>query len=433
MTTIVKRIAKGSTLTVAELDANVTNLNNTKLETTGGTLTGLPVLANQDIDIISPVYPTTKPSLNLDFTRGQLDPRITFARNSTAAYYDGQTSALAEQNLLLWSQDFSNAFWIKSGVTAVQNNATAPDGTMTAATLTSVVGGYLFNSIVGTFSGTFSIYIRRTVGTGNITVRTAAGVDTPITVTSTWSRVAIASTNPNFVLGLATTGDAVEIWGVQAEARASVTAYTPTTTAAITNYIPVLMTAPAGVARFDCDPITGKPLGLLIEESRTNFLTYSGSISPLTAYTEFSTTINTLQNISPDGTLSASLLTPSAVNSEHYAYTSNTAPLTSGTSYTYSIYVKAKGYNFVTLFLGNGAFPSAGRMANFNLLAGVVDGAQSGVTTSIFSVGDGWYRCSITATCVLSSASIITGMGAQNISNPSGNNLTFTGVGTSGI
>ena len=112
MSTIVKRITKGTTLTLAELDANVNNLNLGKLEVSGGTLTGRPKLANQDIDIIEPKYPTIKPSLNLDFVSSrQLDPRITFARNCSASYYDGKTTAKAEENLLKYSQDFSNAVW----------------------------------------------------------------------------------------------------------------------------------------------------------------------------------------------------------------------------------------------------------------------------------------------------------------------------------
>lgn len=40
MTTIVTRAGKGSALTWTEGDANVTNLNNDKLEKSGGTLTG---------------------------------------------------------------------------------------------------------------------------------------------------------------------------------------------------------------------------------------------------------------------------------------------------------------------------------------------------------------------------------------------------------
>ena len=60
MSTIVKRITKGTTLTLAELDANINNLNTSKLEVSGGTLTGRPKLANQDIDIIDAEYRNSK-------------------------------------------------------------------------------------------------------------------------------------------------------------------------------------------------------------------------------------------------------------------------------------------------------------------------------------------------------------------------------------
>lgn len=40
-----------------------------------------------------------------------------------------------------------------------------------------------------------------------------------------------------------------------------------------------IQTAPAGVPRFDHDPITGECKGLLIEESRTNLVRYSGDLS----------------------------------------------------------------------------------------------------------------------------------------------------------
>ena len=55
-------------------------------------------------------YPTVSPTLNLDFANSAtVDPRITFVRNSTATYYDGKTTAMAEQNLLLYSNTFSLA------------------------------------------------------------------------------------------------------------------------------------------------------------------------------------------------------------------------------------------------------------------------------------------------------------------------------------
>jgi hypothetical protein len=82
---------------------------------------------------ISQNFPAIKPSLNLDFANVKaLDPRITYSRASTATYYDGVTTAKAEENLLLQSQAFDNASWSKSRVTVTSDDTTAPDGTTTA-------------------------------------------------------------------------------------------------------------------------------------------------------------------------------------------------------------------------------------------------------------------------------------------------------------
>ena len=73
-----------------------------------------------------------QPTLNLDFVNAKtLDPRITFTRSTTATYYDGKTSAIAEQNLLLQSQTFGTG-WTLAFATLPSSNNTAPDGTATA-------------------------------------------------------------------------------------------------------------------------------------------------------------------------------------------------------------------------------------------------------------------------------------------------------------
>ena len=77
---------------------------------------------------ISANYPTVATSLNLDFANSQqIDPRITFSRPTTAAYYDANTTALAEQNLFLYSQTFGNAAWVSTNNT-ITTGITAPAG-----------------------------------------------------------------------------------------------------------------------------------------------------------------------------------------------------------------------------------------------------------------------------------------------------------------
>jgi UDP-3-O-[3-hydroxymyristoyl] glucosamine N-acyltransferase len=84
-----------------------------------------------------------RPSLLLDFAKSkELDPRISFSRNSTATYYDG-TSAKAEENLFSYSQEFDNAAWNKT-VTVIANATTAPDGTVTADKIISFGTGHRY-------------------------------------------------------------------------------------------------------------------------------------------------------------------------------------------------------------------------------------------------------------------------------------------------
>ena len=82
---------------------------------------------------IASLYPSINPSLLLDFANSKvLDPRITFTRTTTATYYDGVTTAVAEQNLLTYSQEFDNAAWSKTSGSVTANADNAPDGTSTA-------------------------------------------------------------------------------------------------------------------------------------------------------------------------------------------------------------------------------------------------------------------------------------------------------------
>ena len=106
---------------------------------------------------ISQNFPTSSPSLSLDFANvKKLDPRVTFARATTGAYFDangllrtasanvarfdhnpvtGESLGLLVEeqrsNLLLRSEEFGNAAWSKSNVTVDSDVVVAPDGTLT--------------------------------------------------------------------------------------------------------------------------------------------------------------------------------------------------------------------------------------------------------------------------------------------------------------
>ena len=114
------------------------------------------------VNKVSTIRPSTRPSLNLDFSNTEtLDPRITFVRNSISSYIDydgllkyapagkpcfaydpitGESLGLqifeSRTNLLTYSEQFDNAAWGKSHITLSANAATAPDGTNTAELIT---------------------------------------------------------------------------------------------------------------------------------------------------------------------------------------------------------------------------------------------------------------------------------------------------------
>jgi hypothetical protein len=160
--------------------------------------------------------------------------------------------------------------------------------------------------------------------------------------------------------------------------------------------------------RFDYDPVTLQPKGLLIEEQRTNLVTYSDDFSNA-AWIKYAGSVTGNTNISPDGTLTADTYTADGINALHRMEQTATAG-----AKTFSIYAKASSNNFIQILWAADATP----FANFNLATGVVGTTGGSTTASITSVGNGWYRCiaytsSATATnptiAIISSASAIRG------------------------
>jgi hypothetical protein len=428
-------------------------------------------------------YPNVRPSLLLDFSSSQqLDPRVTFSRSTTAPYYDGKTSVLAEQNLLLQSQAIATSPWLLNNATSANNTILAPDGTTTGGTLTASATTNIhitsspFTPLVNT-PYTISSYLQKgTNNYGYLTIsnfassgawvtavfdlnlgtvsQTSAGVSgnyisssiTQIGSTS-WYRCTItgslsvvsASSNAIFIgLAPASTGntfgstggisysatgtESFYIWGGQIEQRSSVTAYNATTTTAITNYIPQLLTAPINAPRFDFNPVTGESLGLLIEQSSTNLLLYSQDFN--NAYwVKANSTINNTANIAPDGTQTFNKLIESTSTSEHYINSSTYTAIAG--AYTLSIYAKAsERSSFFMDFKQTDA--TQGRIV-FNLAtqtATVIYGTST--SYSIISEGNNVYKCTFTATLASNTNNIKLGI-------YQGGGTSYTGDGFSGI
>jgi hypothetical protein len=358
---------------------------------------------------IASLYPSINPSLLLDFANSKvLDPRITFTRTTTATYYDGVTTAKAEENLFTYSQN-STTNWtnFSSRLTITTSYEAAPDGTTTGMRLVNSSGstGYFYqnvgsNILVSGTTYTLSVYVKSNTGSSQTIslMIPDTGTTTNVTATTTWSRVSwtptLASTNSFAGLVLSNGAD-ISVWGFQLEQRSSATAYTATTTQAITNYIPVLQTAAAGQARFDHNPTTGESLGLLIEEARTNLRSYSADFTNA-VWTTNASSITTNAVIAPDGTLTADVLVESSTTAAHYVQSSFVG-VSSGASYTFTVYAKS-WYRSVLQILFNSGDISGDPRANFDLSTGVLGTVDSGITATITSVGNGWYRCSCSFT-----------------------------------
>lgn len=190
----------------------------------------------------------------------------------------------------------------------------------------------------------------------------------------------------------ATGAESLYLWGAQIELGSAATSYARNFGGL---YPP----------RFDYDPVTKAPRGLLVEEQRTNLLLWSEEFDNA-SWVKGSSTVTANAAVSPDGTMDADKV---IVNNAVTLGTFSAAGVrqvnsksASAITYTYTVYMKAGEFNSGFLFMSNAA-TSASARASFDLSAGI---ASATVTVSAFTnasasmtpVGNGWYRCSLTAT-----------------------------------
>jgi len=180
----------------------------------------------------------------------------------------------------------------------------------------------------------------------------------------------------------------------------------------------------ADLPRFDFDPTTLACKGLLIEESRTNAITYSQDFGNA-AWVRNITDVNTDVAASPDGTTNADKLIPTATSGVHGVY--QDAALVNGTVYAFSGYFKADGYRRIMLREST-AF---GYAVAFDLISGTVVGTSS-ATGVITDAGNGWWRCTMLFTSGWTNTSAMYAFVLPDNGTSYGT-ATFTGDGTSGV
>lgn len=186
----------------------------------------------------------------------------------------------------------------------------------------------------------------------------------------------------------------------------------------------VIETVAANVPRIDFDPVTLACRGWLIEEQRTNLVTYSEQFDNA-AWEKFGTTVTPNLLVAPDGSLTADKVVESTANSEHYVR-SPAISCTAGT-YVASVYWHTSSERNLYLRVVHPGEASATSQVTFDksaLVLGHVTG--NAVSASAQNVGNGWWRISLVF-------SITATRNVQHGCQPYSTSTSYTGDGTSGI
>jgi hypothetical protein len=165
--------------------------------------------------------------------------------------------------------------------------------------------------------------------------------------------------------------------------------------------------------------------GTTVEPSAVNLALRSEEFD--NAYwTPLELTVTPNTTVAPNGETTADTLTESANNAARAISSSSSGiSFTSGTVYTFSVFAKFNG-RFCRLALPSGQFGVIS--ANFDLQNGIAFNV-SGTGARIVDFGNGWYRCSITATATSSGSGVLT----ITMATTSGGTGIYQGDGTSGI
>jgi hypothetical protein len=226
-----------------------------------------------------------------------------------------------------------------------------------------------------------------------------------VAVGSGWYRCSMTATRAGTTNNFVFTASANGVTSYTGDGNSGVYIYGAmlSNSASLDPYVPTPGAAPSSTAyygpRFDYDPVTLLPRGLLIEEQRTNLLLRSEEFDN-GAWGVGGLTVTANTTVAPSGVTAADTITGSTgSNAVIFPAAGFSA---SATSYTASCYVKAGSAAWIVLSMWQGSGTS-GVNVWFNAQTGAVgsNNATAGYTftsASSTAVGNGWYRITVTGT-----------------------------------
>lgn len=185
-------------------------------------------------------------------------------------------------------------------------------------------------------------------------------------------------------------------------------AFTRASTATQVNRLGFVETVPANVPRIDYDPVTLECKGLLIEEQRTNLLTYSEQMDNSAWVKVSGAVVDANVAADPQGSTTAEKF---SVGTSTFPQITQAVTTSVSTAHTGVVYFKAAGLDFVQLRVRD-----TGAQANFfltipNLTNGTVTQNLAGgngtlANVTVQNAGNGWWRVGITGVANTSGTSL---------------------------
>ena len=147
-------------------------------------------------------------------------------------------------------------------------------------------------------------------------------------------------------------------------------------------------------------PSWSSTLSLLSLQGGNNLLTYSQDFTNA-LWVKGASSVSATLYTAPDGTTTANSFIADGTSARHSLY--KVISIAAGT-YTYSVDAKAGTGSYIQLVF---SASTTTEYANFDLSLGTVGNVGSATTSSIISLGNGWYRCIATITALAETTAFI--------------------------